>query len=259
MDLTINIVTVVYNDLDGLKATYSSLIEQNFKEYNWIVIDNDSIDGAQKFMESINDVSGPNVQYVRERDEGIYDAMNKGIRCADSGYILFLNAGDVLYDNNVLLYMDYLIQELGEDSVIYGDNVLVFGNGIELYKKSRMPEYIKHSLPTSHQAIFYPVSFLRSNEYDLQFKISGDYYITALAYSNGLKFIKSDLCISKFFVGGASSLNRDELSRDMLKVQADVLGLSLIYRYVSFLKRRFNMLMVDVIYFLSKNMSFNRK
>lgn len=99
MNLKLSIITINYNDKNGLEKTIKSVIAQSFKDFQYIVIDGGSDDGSKDILlkyKGYLDVA------ISEKDSGIYNAMNKGASYAKGEYLLFLNSGDVLYDNTVL-------------------------------------------------------------------------------------------------------------------------------------------------------------
>ncbi|WP_316822077.1 glycosyltransferase family 2 protein [Pedobacter gandavensis] len=98
-DLKISIVTINYNNAGGLKETIQSVLNQDYPRIEYIVIDGGSTDGSKEVIATYKD----QIHYcVTEPDEGIYNAMNKGIRVATGDYLLFLNSGDFLIDKNVI-------------------------------------------------------------------------------------------------------------------------------------------------------------
>ena len=95
----LSIITVNYNNLQGLKKTVESVLAQTFTDLEYILIDGGSDDGSKEFIEAhANHFSF----WVSEKDRGVYEAMNKGIQQANGAYLLFLNSGDYLTDNNAL-------------------------------------------------------------------------------------------------------------------------------------------------------------
>lgn len=95
----ISIVTINYNNLEGLKKTVESVLHQTaVNSIEYIVIDGFSTDGCQDYLQSLPN----NVIWVSERDKGISDAFNKGLKKATGECVLFLNSGDVLINNNVI-------------------------------------------------------------------------------------------------------------------------------------------------------------
>ena len=86
-----SIVTINYNNLAGLKKTRESIISQTCKNYEWIVIDGGSTDGAKEFLqEHSNEMS----YWCSEKDKGVYNAQNKGIALAKGDYMICMNSGD---------------------------------------------------------------------------------------------------------------------------------------------------------------------
>ena len=95
----LTIITINYNNLEGLKRTVESVLNQTWQEFEYIVIDGGSNDGSAEYIESQSE----HIDYwVSEPDKGIYNAMNKGIAKARGEYLLFLNSGDHLYSAKVL-------------------------------------------------------------------------------------------------------------------------------------------------------------
>lgn len=98
-----SIITVNYNNKDGLRRTIESVIHQTFCDIEFIVIDGGSTDGSVDILKEYN----KHISYwVSEKDNGIYNGMNKGIQKATGEYLNFMNSGDCFYDNNVLLKID---------------------------------------------------------------------------------------------------------------------------------------------------------
>lgn len=96
----LTIVTVVWNNIEGLKQTTDSIQQQNYEAVEHVVIDGYSTDGTREWLRNYK----PNyaVRFISEPDDGIYDAMNKGMKLASGEYIQFLNGGDALASQNVL-------------------------------------------------------------------------------------------------------------------------------------------------------------
>ncbi len=101
----VSIVTVVYNDAKGLEKTIKSVINQTYKNVEFIIIDGGSTDGTVEIIKKYEDYID---YWVSEEDKGIYDAMNKGIKAATGTWINFMNAGDVFVDCEVLSSIDFL-------------------------------------------------------------------------------------------------------------------------------------------------------
>lgn len=114
--MRLSIITINYNNYDGLKRTIDSVMSQTCTDFEWIVIDGGSTDGS---CELIGQNQARMTYWCSEPDKGIYNAMNKGIAKANGEYLQFLNSGDILKDEkvveNVLPYL--------QDKVIYLTNM----------------------------------------------------------------------------------------------------------------------------------------
>ena len=101
----ISIITVVYNGVLKLEATILSVINQDFNNFEYIIIDGGSTDGTLEIIKKYQDKI---TLWVSEPDNGIYDAMNKGIKYSKGEYICFINSGDILIELPIenLFYFD---------------------------------------------------------------------------------------------------------------------------------------------------------
>lgn len=122
--MKLSIITINYNDSFGLKKTLESVAKQKLRgcEVEHIVIDGGSTDNSVEIIKQYPHVS----RWVSEKDNGIYDAMDKGIRMAfegDCDYIQILNAGDCLYSDHVIADMYLALQEKNYPSIMYGNMV----------------------------------------------------------------------------------------------------------------------------------------
>jgi glycosyltransferase involved in cell wall biosynthesis len=97
--MTLSIVTINYNNCKGLENTIKSVIKQKFNDFEFLIIDGNSSDGS---MQLIKEYSSFINYYISENDNGIYHAMNKGIKQAKGDYVHLLNSGDIYYNENVL-------------------------------------------------------------------------------------------------------------------------------------------------------------
>lgn len=116
--MKLSIITINYNNLEGLKRTYESVVSQICQDFEWIIIDGGSTDGSKEFIEEHQDKFA---YWCSEPDKGIYNAMNKGIAKATGEYLQFLNSGDNLVDDNVI--EEFLALDMKE-GLIAGDVML---------------------------------------------------------------------------------------------------------------------------------------
>jgi len=218
----LSVITVAFRNYDGVVKTWRSLrnlARDPSLTFEWIVVDGGSDDGTAEFLEKRNGEF--NLRYISEKDKGIYDAMNKGIDMAQGRYAIFLNSGDVFHED-VALFVRQLMREK-ENAMYIGDALLDFGDGNKVKRAAKHGWYIYHSLPASHQAIFFPVFGLKKWRYDLEYKVSSDYALAAKMYKAGYAFKKLNGLVSEFSMGGVSTTNNMELCADAKKVQRQIL------------------------------------
>jgi glycosyltransferase involved in cell wall biosynthesis len=197
----LSIITINYNNKDGLYKTISSVINQTFIDFEYIIIDGGSTDGSIDIIKKHEH----NISYwISEPDNGIYNAMNKGIKAANSEYLLFLNSGDHFFNNNVLIENIKHLQ-------FYE---LVCFNLMEIGEK---PNII--SLPNTFRfsdlylgSLLHPSTFIRKDLfekvglYDESLKIVSDWKFFILAlFIHNCSYLRIDKTLSVFYLDGISS------------------------------------------------------
>ncbi len=103
-----------------------------------------------------------------------------------------------------------------------GDALLDFGGGHKIRRKAKPGYYIYHSLPASHQAIFFPTAALKKYPYDLQYHVSSDYALAARLYKAGYPFRRINGLVSEFSMGGVSTSNNLELCQDAKRTAKNI-------------------------------------
>jgi putative colanic acid biosynthesis glycosyltransferase len=191
-----SIITVTRNNLSGLQKTYDSVQSQSFKNYEWLVCDGNSTDGSLSFL------SQNNIEPVSTEDNGIYDAMNKGIDRAKGEYLIFMNAGDVFASKNNLETIADTIQK-EEPDFIYGDALEILKDK-EVYKKARYYPKIDEGMITHHQSMVYKREIIGDLIYNQKYRIAADYDYTwrIINQSKDISYIPAPLCL--FETGGIS-------------------------------------------------------
>lgn len=236
MKVCFSVVTVVLNDVDGLKKTKDSLIRQSYKSFEWIVRDGGSTDDMAAFLESLSD----GVKWASQTDQGIYDAMNQGVFMCSGDYVVFMNAGDIFYDSEALAKVAEALSVGNQVAdILFGGAMLSFpGSGRMVYRPPRLAEdSLWHGLPANHQATFYRKTLLDKTPYDLQYSLCGDYYLAATLMQKGAHAIYLDTPLATFEVGGQSYKKLGQLFVEPYCIQRDVLASPLHYRLASVGKR----------------------
>lgn len=193
----ISIIIPSYNQAHTLGLLLESIREQEGGEFEVVIIDNESTDGTEKVVSgsSIDDIL-----FVSEQDSGIYDAMNKGIKCASTQWVMFMGADDILYDKFVIKDISEAIDSCNDCEVVFGN--IIFDNG--RIRSSEMSKKIIFINTIHHQSAVYKKDIFDKFKYNDQYKISSDYELNLLIYINKIKSYKIDRIISKVSLGGTS-------------------------------------------------------
>lgn len=198
----ITIITVVYNGENDIESTILSVLNQDFNNYEFIIIDGKSTDGTLSIIQQFNEKVD---KVLSEKDLGIYDAMNKGILKSNGKWIYFLNCGDQLFDKTIL---SKVAQDL-ENNVIdflYGNCIIKnkFNKGSVL--KAKNFDYINYGMPFCHQSVFVESNILKNNLFDLKFKLVADFnFFYTLFLKQNYKYKKVEFTISIYDLDGVSN------------------------------------------------------
>lgn len=198
----LSIITINYNNSDGLRETIESVVSQVFKEIEYIVVDGGSTDGSRRVIEEY----GEHINYwVSEPDGGIYNAMNKGIRASHGEYLLFLNSGDVLHNTNVI---EQVVPNLGNHDMVIG-KVLYDNSGLtnELPEELTLLRFYHGSVP--HPSTFIRRKVMLEYMFDERLKIVSDwkFFMQTLIIGNAT-YAHLDLIITDFDTSGISATNK---------------------------------------------------
>lgn len=205
----INIVTVNKNNLSGLIRTADSILCQTDLNFRWTIVDGNSTDGS---IDYINNLQFKNLLAIIEEDEGIYDAMNKGIEQSDDDDLVwFVNSGDLIGKPTVVSKL-YSIKDSCD---------IIFGNyqTYSIHNSSRIsmhnPEYMDvvwlFKKTINHQSYMIKGSLLKKNKFITKYTICADWVqlFRVLWLDNDLKITKTNEFLSVFEIGGLSSKQDD--------------------------------------------------
>lgn len=166
--MKLSIITVNYNNCEGLKKTIDSVLSQTWTDYEYIIIDGGSTDGSREVIEGVKDHLA---YWCSEPDKGIYNAMNKGIDHAHGEYVIFMNSGDCFHDENVLRD----VFQLQIDADIISGNAVQMGNNnlVREYNENLFWQLYYGTL--NHQATFIRRNLFVDLKYDEKLKIVSDW------------------------------------------------------------------------------------
>ncbi len=211
----LTIITICRNN-PNVRYTCESIVNQLWTDYEWIVVDGASTDATLQilgeYQESID-------LLISEPDNGIYSAMNKGIRHAHGEWIIFMNGGDQFCDYGVL---ENVFQDKVYDaSVLYGseERFRIETNDSYIYSlPEKIPPYFMCYQAFAHQAMFYRRElFTKYGNYDETYRITADSEKNTQLLIAGEKFKRIDIVVSSYVLDGLS--NEERLQNDLQKEQ----------------------------------------
>lgn len=234
-----SIVTITYNAEACLKRTLDSVLDQSFFNIEHIIVDGKSKDTTMSIVEAYSDCSqattGHEIVVVSERDKGIYDAMNKGLKLATGDYILFLNAGDTLPDKDTIAN---IYNKVNFDNtppahwpaVVYGDTAIMDGQGNYLgQRRLRPPKHLtwksfRQGMLVCHQAFYARLDIAASIAYDLQYRYSADVdwciRVMKEAEQRNLPLVNVGFTIAKYTKEGQTTLHHRDSLKERFRVMA---------------------------------------
>lgn len=224
-----SVITINYNNKLGLLDTYYSLMSQKFTSYEWIVIDGESTDGSIDELRYLLQGSDIDVKILSESDNGCYDAMNKGIEIASGEYLVFMNSGDIFFDENTL-------SEVNNDSenykfdIIYGDFYESYSSN-KILRKAKISAYIYIGMYTNHQSIYIKSDFIKNENirYKTKYKIAADYDLLSQLHLLKPSYKKMNIPLCYFDMTGASINNAIQGRIEYKEIRENILSIPHIF------------------------------
>lgn len=217
------VVTITYNAESCVKKTIESIASQVYTGFEYLIIDGQSSDKtlyiAEKYQKDFN-TKKISYKIISESDKGIFDAMNKGISNACGEWIIFMNAGDMFYSDEVFGDIKKWISSnvSDDDMILYGDTV-VESNGFYQKRKPGEIDKLVWMQPFYHQSVFVRTELMKNTMFDTQYRIAGDYDLFLKFYLKKLKFCYIPITVSIFGLDGVSETNHKERRTEHLKVR----------------------------------------
>jgi glycosyltransferase involved in cell wall biosynthesis len=206
LNVFFSIIIPTHNSIESLPNAIKSILDQAFKDYEIIIIDSLSTDGTIELINHFKNSKNCQIIGLSESDDGIYDAMNKGISLSSGEWCYFMGSDDQLNSKNVLkdIYLKITNQSC---DLIYGN--VVAGKSQIKYVYNSFSKVLSQGI--HHQSIFYRKSlFDELGKYDLSFKVAADYYFTLkVLLKDKYKKRYVDIDIANYGETGFSSVNYD--------------------------------------------------
>ena len=219
--MKLSLITINFNNKDGLKKSIDSVVAQTFKGFEWIVIDGGSTDGSRELLEQYADHFA---YWASEPDHGIYNAMNKGIDHAHGEYLQFLNSGDWL---NVPTTLQELFATPLDGDIVYGDQDYYEGNRLVESRKHPDALSLKYLYEWSlgHSSSFIKRELLAEAHYNENYRIVSDWEFFLKKALENKTFVHRPITVGCFDMSGISSANQELLHKEREDVADKLLPL----------------------------------
>lgn len=224
--MKLSVITINYNNRQGLERTARSVIGQTCTDFEWIIIDGGSTDGSAELVE---EYQSHWTYAVSEPDKGIYNAMNKGIDKATGDYCLFLNSGDCFYSPTVV---EELYQKVGDDckeTFLVGNINIIDTNG-KTHLHCEIPEnvtgfYLYRGGVFPHQATLTATSVLKRYHYRENYKIVSDWLFTVEMFLlRNATMRRLDVIVANYGLDGMSFTNYQLTYDERREGFAEIMG-----------------------------------
>lgn len=230
--MKLSIITINFNDFKNLEKTLKCLEYQQFDDFELIIIDGGSIDGSLEVLRRFEVLPRfkDKLRWISEKDNGIYHAMNKGIKMSCGEYCFFLNAGELLADNNVF---GKVFQHEHAESIIVGNVILVLDKVVRIESYNQLSFGSFYTGTICHQAAFIKRElFNKYGLYDESLKIVSDwkFFLFAIVMHNELvRYLDINICYHDLY--GVSITNTDLYNSERKKVLSEFIPESILTDY----------------------------
>lgn len=248
--MKVSIITVTYNSAITVSGTINSVLRQTYHDVDYWIIDGQSTDGTMDIVRKYEPLFGGRLHYVSEKDDGIYDAMNKGLRFCSGDVVGFLNSDDYFTSDSVV---ERIVEAFSEDEhidAVYGDVHFIHsdepGKIVRYYSSALFsPFWLRFGFMPAHPSFYVRRGvYEKWGGYATDYKIAADYDMMVRLFMKGhirAKYIKMDFVTMR--TGGISTKNvrnRLLITREDVKacrrygIYSNVLFISVKYIYKVF-------------------------
>lgn len=217
-----SVVTICRNNLNEVKRTFKSIDSQTNMNFEWIVVDGDSSDGLKEWLKN-----NALANWKSEPDDGIFDAMNKGLIRSTGKYLIFLNSGDEFASEDVLNKVEQTISTQSSPGFIYGDALDIDEQGSTYYRTAKDAKKNWMGMITQHQSMFFSRAAIGNSKYLLEYPITADYAFISeiLKKMESEDIYKVDFPICKFDMGGTNEQQRFNAIKEDFQIRKNIIGL----------------------------------
>ena len=219
----LSVITIVYNNVNDIERTMLSVLGQTYPNIEYILIDGLSKDGT---LGVIKRYEKRIAKFISEKDDGIYDAMNKGLELATGDYVIFMNSGDEFYDAETVAAV---FATAPDADIYYGETEMIDSNGQSLgQRRHKAPAQLtwrsfKFGMSVSHQAIYIKQDLLEP--YDDKYELSADIDWIIRAAKKAKKIVNVNRYVAKYLVGGMSKTRHSQSLMERFDIMKKHYGL----------------------------------
>jgi glycosyltransferase involved in cell wall biosynthesis len=223
MQPKLSVITIVYNNVKDIERTMLSVLNQTYRNIEYIIIDGGSKDGT---VEVIGKYRTKLAQFISEPDNGIYHAMNKGLALATGDYVLFMNSGDEIYAPETVTEV---FESAAAADIYYGETEMYNEQWESLGQRRHCaPEIFnwksfRYGMSISHQAIYVKRSL--AQPFDLRYKYSSDIDWVIKVAKNASSIVNTHMYVAKYLVGGMSKKKHLASLRERFRIFSKYYGL----------------------------------
>lgn len=225
MEVKISIITVTYNSEKYLSTTLDAVLKQEHFLYEYYIVDGSSTDETLNIVKSYIPGFKGKLKVLSEKDNGIYDAMNKGLKLVSGNVIGIVNSDD-FYNEYTLSNVKKAFEEDASLGCLYSDAVRINSQGDEVGIMKASVSGLKYGMALLHPTCFIKASvYEKIGGYDTQYRIAADYDLGMRMQHNGVVFKKSSYPLTKFRTGGASAKQQKVGIKNTFDIQRHYIGI----------------------------------
>ncbi|SHN17953.1 glycosyltransferase family 2 protein [Mucilaginibacter sp. OK098] len=220
---TLSVITIVYNNARDIERTMLSVLNQTYPNIEYIVIDGKSTDGTMQIIEKYKSRIA---KLINEKDEGIYDAMNKGLAIATGDYVIFMNSGDEFFEP---VTVEKVFATAPDADIYYGETEMInderqsLGQRRHIAPKQFTWRGFKYGMSISHQAIYIRRSL--TEPYNRNYQLSADIDWIIRAAKKAKTIVNVNRYVAKYLVGGMSKTKHRQSLQERFNIMKQYYGL----------------------------------
>ncbi|GHV67915.1 glycosyl transferase [Spirochaetia bacterium] len=225
--MKVSIITVSHNSASTIRDTFESVLNQTYTDIDYIVVDGNSTDKTVSIIKEYEPRFNGRMRWISEPDNGLYDAMNKGIRIAGGDVIGIINSDDFYHRNDTIEKVAAVFIENKDIQAVFGDVRFVNHNNLEktvryYSSKNFIPQKLRFGFMPAHPTFFtYKDNFDKFGYYQTDYKIAADYeLLIRFLYKNKIVYKYLPFDFMKMRNGGVSTAsfkNRIILNQEFLR------------------------------------------